>query len=216
MSQINVAIATSCILAHEGLKKILSQEKDINIMDKVVSFPELLHSSSINPNVILVCPITVYDMGMDRIKQLYQSLPDVKLIVFNVDPKEEDVMVRLYKIGVMGLIYKGESPSIFAEAIKKVYSGEIWVKRKIVLSLLKGGPRGRFRKPLKIYKEILTAREVEILNLIAEGHKNASIAEKLYVSEYTVKFHIQNIFRKLNVKNRLEAALHAFQKGSET
>ena len=218
MSQINVAIAADCILAYIGLTKILGGEEDIKILDEVTSFTKLLHSSPISPHIILACPITIYNMGIDKIKHLCRKHPALKLIVFNIDPKEENVMIRLLKTGVMGIINNDDNPSIFAKAIRAVYRGEMWVKRKTMLEIIRSSNKNKARIPRKELKGLLTPRETEIITLIAEGHKNKTIADRLFISEHTVKFHVQNIFKKLNVKNRLEAALyyHAPPQDQET
>lgn len=216
MSQINVAIASDCMLAYVGLTKILEAEEDISISDKVTSFTKLLHTAPIIPHIILTCPITIYNMGIDRIKNLCKNHPDLKLIVFNIDPKDENVMIRLLKIGVMGVINNDDTPSIFAKAIRAVYRGEMWIKRKTMLEVIRSSNKNKVRAPLKKLKGLFTPREVEIMTLIAEGHKNKTIAERLCISEHTVKFHVQNIFKKLDVKTRLEAALYYHAPPQET
>jgi len=210
MNQINIAIATDCTLAYEGLKKILSGDTALNILDRASSFSELLHNAETKPSIVLICPNTINRMIMksDKFKHLFENHPDIKIIVFNVDPEEEDEMLRLFKAGLMGIIYKNDLPSVFPKAIRAVHSDEIWIKRKTIFNLVKYGTKKIAVNPnQKKTHKLLTLRETEILDLIAEGCKNRTIAERLHISEHTVKYHIQNIFRKLNIKNRVEAVI---------
>lgn len=211
MNQINIAIATDCILAYEGLKKILSYDTTFNILGRAASFSELLHKAEIKPSIVLICPNTINKMIMksDKFKQLFENHQDIKIIVFNVGPEEEDEVLRLFKAGLMGIIYKNDLPSVFPKAIRAVHSDEIWIKRKSIFNLVKYGTKKiAVRQNQKKARGLLTMREAEILEHITEGCKNRTIAERLHISEHTVKYHIQNIFRKLNIKNRVEAVIY--------
>ncbi len=215
MNQINIAIITDCTLAFEGLKKILSGDTAFNLLDRTSSFSELLHNPGTMPSIILICPDTINRMITkdNKFKRLIENHPCIKIIVFNVDPKEEDEILRLFKMGLMGIIYKNDLLSVFPKAIRAVNSDEIWIKRKTIFNLVKYGTKKIGRPNQKKSHGLLTIREAEILDLIAEGCTNKAIAERLFISEHTVKYHVQNIFRKLNIKNRVEAVIffHANQ-----
>ena len=114
---------------------------------------------------------------------------------------EESLVTR----GVRGFFYMGESIQNLAKGVRAVLNGEFWVSRRIMNDLIKKSSRGAKRA----HQEILTRREVNILALIAEGATNGEIADKLCISRYTVKTHLYNVFKKLNVKSRFQAALWA-------
>jgi|SRR3972149_2851632 len=210
MNQINIAVATDCTLAYEGLKRILSGDTAFNLLGMSSSFSELLHKAEQKPSIILICLSTFSRMIMksDKLKHLFKNHADIKIIVFNVGPEEEDEMLGLFKAGLMGIIYKNDLPSVFPKAIRAVHSNEIWIKRKTIFNLVKFGTKKIAVRPSqKKTHGLLTIREAEILDLIAEGDSNKAIAGRLHISEHTVKYHIQNIFRKLNIKNRVEAVI---------
>jgi len=110
-------------------------------------------------------------------------------------------------MGVRGFFYKQDPPGHFPKGVCAIFNGELWVPREILTeSILKVKGRATF---LAAYEKGLTHREVEILAMLAGGATNQKIADKLYISPHTVKTHIYNIFKKLDVPNRFQAALWA-------
>jgi DNA-binding NarL/FixJ family response regulator len=147
-----------------------------------------------------------------------QSLPKkVKVIVVTAsDDKNE--FVQAMKFGCSGIVLKQTSPDLITKSIRKVHAGEIWLDSHTTAAVMRqfavpgesgateGGARGRERSPLSV-------REREIVGLVAQGYKNKEMAEKMFISEQTVKNHLHNIFDKLGVSDRLELALYAIHKG---
>ena len=126
--------------------------------------------------------------------------------LFNLSPElgiEAEFMAR----GTQGFFYKHDPPDQFLKGIRVILNGEVWLSRKIMAQFLRNGKsQGGFST---IYEANLTDRESEILTMVAVGASNKNIAEKLYISPRTVKCHLYNIFKKINVPNRLQAALWA-------
>ncbi len=113
------------------------------------------------------------------------------------------------KLGIRGFLYAEDAIEIFPRAIEAVCNGELWVSREVLTqSFLRAGNDGHRAPPL-MKTNILTPRETEILVLVSSGSKNEQIAEELHISPNTVKTHIYNIFKKIGVPNRLQAALWA-------
>ncbi len=202
---INIAIFSDCYLAYEGLINVLSRESGFSVMEKSASFSMLLHDSQIKPDVILICPRTIFNMTIDKLNLICKKHPEVKFIAINVGHEEEQVIMGLIRIGLRGIIYRNDSPSTYTKAIRMVHEDDLWIRRNVMLKFIKDGSKNT--TPAGERKDNLTAREQEILELIAKGNSNKAIAKRLYISEHTVKFHIQSIFKKLNVGNRVEAAL---------
>lgn len=129
-----------------------------------------------------------------------------KVVLFNVVPGlgiEEKALRR----GVRGFFSGGENRSQFLKGIRAISQGELWVSREVMSRcILEEGEEG---PPPGKEPSILTAREVEILSMVSLGAKNEDIADRLFISPNTVKTHIYNIFRKISVPNRLQAALWA-------
>jgi DNA-binding NarL/FixJ family response regulator len=107
--------------------------------------------------------------------------------------------------GLRGFFYDNEGLALLLKGIRVLFDGQVWLSREILVEAV---INGQDRKPSNIHEKTdLTQRELEVLALIATGANNKEVAEKLFISENTVKTHIYNIFRKINVPNRLQAAL---------
>ena len=121
------------------------------------------------------------------------------------------------KLGCRGIILKHTEPDLIVKSIRKVNAGEIWLDSYTTAAVMQqfstgldpargGGAGGRDRNPL-------STREREIVSLVAQGYKNKEMAERMFISEQTVKNHLHNIFDKLGVSDRLELALYAIHRG---
>lgn len=134
------------------------------------------------------------------------SLSDRLIALFNLNENagvEKKALVR----NIRGFFYKDDHFEIFLKGIRSIFNGEIWVSRK---TLLKCVFEGFDEKKMAIEeKTALTSREIEILTLVSMGSTNEEIAQKMCISTNTVKTHLYNIFKKINVENRLQAALWA-------
>ena len=137
--------------------------------------------------------------GPDFLSQAYVAL-------LNVDPDsriEEEAVLR----GIRGFFYEPDPPEPLLKGVNAIFEGEFWVSRAIMSKCI-----GKQRSQEAVGAEAtsqLTARETEILAMVAVGIKNEEIADKLCISPHTVKTHIYNIFKKIDVPNRLQAALWA-------
>jgi LuxR family transcriptional regulator of csgAB operon len=126
--------------------------------------------------------------------------------LFNVRPNlgiEEETVAR----GVRGFFYQDDSLEQFPKGISAMFRGELWISRKIMMECLLNEHNNHARQ--RPNHKLLTGREIEILGIIASGETNERIADKLCISPHTVKTHIYNIFKKIDVPNRLQAALWA-------
>jgi DNA-binding NarL/FixJ family response regulator len=132
--------------------------------------------------------------------------------------EDKNEFVQAMKLGCSGIVLKQTAPDLIVKSIRKVHAGEIWLDSHTTAAVMRqfqtgtegnnsaGGGKGRERSPL-------SAREREIVALVAQGYKNKEMAEKMFISEQTVKNHLHNIFDKLGVSDRLELALYAIHKG---
>jgi DNA-binding NarL/FixJ family response regulator len=133
--------------------------------------------------------------------------------------EDKNEFVQAMKLGCSGIVLKQTAPDLIVKSIRKVNSGEIWLDSHTTAAVMRqfstglegggnssGGGKGRERSPL-------STREREIVALVAQGYKNKEMAEKMFISEQTVKNHLHNIFDKLGVSDRLELALYAIHKG---
>ena len=140
-------------------------------------------------------------------KHIDQVAEDL-IVLFNVDPNsgiEKDAVLQ----GIRGIFYLNDQMNIFAKGVTDVVAGELWYSRRVMSDFLL--KRGAFNAFSKNSSNVLTFREKEILIGIASGASNQELSDSLGISLHTVKTHIYNIYKKINVPNRLQAALWASQ-----
>lgn len=135
------------------------------------------------------------------------DLSDVPIALFNVDPST-GIEQEAISLGVKGFFYEHDPPHLFPKGVAAILDKQLWVSREIMSKCVLGPRRRRSGLP-KGNTKGLTQRELEILAMVAVGAKNEAIAKKLFISSRTVKTHVYNIFKKIGVSNRLQAALWA-------
>ncbi len=211
---IRVFLCDDHSLFRQGIKKLLELEPDINIVGEASSGEELLGMlKKAGPDVILM------DIGMpkmDGVTAAYKSkkiLPHANIIILTVYEDEPHIFQAI-KAGAIGYLLKDASIGEVIEAIRKVHKGEALLQPVIATKVLKEFAmldKKSIKQGDKFYSD-LTEREKEILRLIALGGTNKEIAQKLSISEKTVKNHISNIFQTLHINNRTKAAIYALEK----
>jgi DNA-binding NarL/FixJ family response regulator len=202
----------SCLAVSELLK-----EKDFAVVD-VVKEASCLDDTirwarKSDPDILFLCSNYLIENWKDIIAKVTAKIKKTKVVVFNCHFSQEEELL-LAKEGVVGILDCNMPSAILIKALKRVHEGEVWLKRKLLASLIDNG-RLDFLASNDNDMEIsgngnktLTKRELEIFSLIGNGYKNREISSKLCISELTVKTHIHNIFSKLGIENRLQAALY--------
>ncbi len=209
--KIHVARADDPAMVREGLKQILELEDDIEVIAQASNGEEALDiARKKQPDVILM-DINMPGMnGLQAIKEIKDEKMPSKIIVLTIHEDREYLFKTLH-MGAEGYVLKDADPNVLIEAIRSVNSGEAYIQGNMTKELVK-----EFKKVTLNNKETsetnnLTSREKEVLELIAEGLINREIAKKLYISEKTVKNHVSNIFKKLKVSDRTQAAIYAYK-----
>ena len=158
------------------------------------------------PDVILMDVMMPKMGGLDATRAIAQQLPETRIVMLTVSDTDENLFESL-KAGAIGFLTKDVSPDGLVKAIRETVAGEAslspFIAARMVKYIQRGGPE-QMRKP----PANLTEREDEILRLIARGARDREIAEQLFISESTVKKHVQNVLRKLHARNRVEAVSH--------
>jgi len=213
MLPIKVVIADDHVLFRDGLKKILSLEKDILVVGEAGNGDEVLKVVERGkPDVLLLDLKMPKGDVVQNLLDVGAKSPSTRVIVLTAFSDEENVL-NAAKGGAKGYVPKGVPSTTLLQAIKVVYGGGFWIDREIpswemFQEIVEDQAAARkSAPPLDESIKALTKREMEILRLVAEGLTNEEIGKKIFISEKTVKTHLTNIFDKLKVNNRFKAAL---------
>ena len=191
------------------MAKILSLESNFLIVGEANCGDEAIAlTRTLKPDVVLMDINMPGLNGIEATKIIKEEMPQVGIIALTIH-EDEEYIFELVRAGVSGYILKDIQTEKLIKAIKDVAEGKTAIQPNITAKLLGEFNRLSDRKTNMFSCDQLTARELEVIKLIAQGMPNKEIASTLYISEKTVKNHITNIFRKLNVEDRTQAALFA-------
>ncbi|MCR4434528.1 MAG: response regulator transcription factor [Clostridiales bacterium] len=211
MEKIKVMIADDHSMFRQGLKQILELENDIVVIAQASNGDEAVKlAREKKPDVILMDINMPSTNGLQAIKELRQENSGSKIIVLTIH-QDREYLFKTLQMGAEGYLLKDAEPAVLIEAIRNVVKGQSYIQPNMTKELVKEFNRVTLREREKNDENCLTMREVEVLELIAEGMINKEIARQLYISEKTVKNHVSNIFKKLNVSDRTQAAIYAFK-----
>lgn len=211
MDKIRVLIADDHAMVRQGLKQILELEEDMVVIAQAPNGEEAIKlARDHHPDVILM-DINMPGMnGLQAIKEMKHGNLMSRVIVLTIH-EDREYLFKTLQMGAEGYILKDADPDVLIEAIRSVNRGQSYIQANMTKELVKEFNRVTLNEKGKGEENSLTARELEVLELIAEGMINKEIAKRLYISEKTVKNHVSNIFRKLNVSDRTQAAIYAFK-----
>ncbi len=214
---IRVVIADDHPIVRDGLKKLLALEDDLEVVGEAGDGREVLERvQELEPDVLLLDLRMPNLDGLSALQALQQSNRSTRVIVLTAS-EDKNEFVQAMKLGCSGIVLKQTAPDLIVKSIRKVHAGEIWLDSHTTAAVMR-----QFSSPLDLAaagqtktreRSPLSQREREIVALVAQGYKNKEMAEKMFISEQTVKNHLHNIFDKLGVSDRLELALYAIHKG---
>lgn len=201
---IRIAICDDHPVIRFGLTTILDSEADYKVVLQASTVRELLN------NFIEARPdITILDLelngssGIEALRKLRHIKPNAKVIIYTAF-NDNDLIMQAVELGIQGYLLKRSDCSDIIKGIRVVNEGGTSLEPAIATRLL-----SQINRTDSSDKTELSRREIEVLALLAEGKTNQDIADKLYICERTVKFHVSSILEKLHVRNRTEAALYA-------
>ncbi len=210
-SRISVLIADDHPLFRQGIKQILELENDITVVAQAANGDEAVRlTREHKPDVILMDINMPGSNGLQAIKEIKDENINSKIIVLTIH-EDREYLIKTIQMGAEGYVLKDAEPSVLIGAIRSVHQGQSYIQPNMTKELVKEFNRLTLHGRERNGENRLTAREREVLKLIAEGMINKEIATKLYISEKTVKNHVSSIFRKLNVSDRTQAAIYAIK-----
>jgi two-component system, NarL family, nitrate/nitrite response regulator NarL len=205
---IRILVADDHAIFRDGLRKLLEVADDVQIVGEASNGVECVKMlAKFKPDILLLDLRMPEKDGLGVLEEVnFDSLP-TRVIVLTAAEDDRDV-VRAMRLGARGVVLKQSASDLLLKSIRKVSDGEIWLDNRMTAEVIdafkKSSESGQRRE-----KPLLSDREKEIVQLVAQGFRNREIGEKLFISEQTVKNHLHNIFDKLGVSDRLELALYA-------
>lgn len=217
---IKVLVADSPSLFRDGLTSLLSGEPDIELVGAVDSLQlavDLIRKSK--PDIALVG----WPASSQNSQRIFAAIQDAKAptrVMMMTREDAKDDFLEAVRQGCCGIIPKQISRDLLLKSIRKVNAGELWLDRMTTADVIRrlakrasATPAQTPRPGLRDNAASLSQREMEIVILVAQGYKNKEMAERMFISEQTVKNHLHNIFDKVGVSDRLELALYAIHNG---
>jgi DNA-binding NarL/FixJ family response regulator len=221
--KIRIVVADDHPIFRDGLCRLLALEEDFIIVAQAQDGREVLQVLQDYEPDILLLDLKMPNLdGLATLQKLQASRNKTKVIVLTAS-EDKNEFVQAVKFGTSGIVLKQTATELLIKSIRKVHAGEIWLDSNTTAAVMRqfsstdegppapmpSGGRDRERSPL-------SQREREIVSLVAQGFKNKEMAEKMFISEQTVKNHLHNIFDKLGVSDRLELALYAIHNNLHT
>lgn len=195
---LSVMLVDDHLIVRRGLASLIGDEPDLSVVAEASSGEEAIALASVHRPDVIVLDLRLRDMsGID----VAEALRGHKILMLSSFMQEEDVR-RVFDAGILGYLSKDKDSTELLKAIRAVGQGNRYLPPEISLLLAKSE-----------HSSHLTARELEILKLIAEGRANKQIGEMLTLSENTVKNHVKSILAKLNAKDRTHAVTEALKRG---
>jgi DNA-binding NarL/FixJ family response regulator len=198
-----------------GLRLILEKAPELTIIGEAAGREEALEMTRLQPDIILLNLNAGNDSYLNFLPDLLAVARGARILVL-IDNFDLELHHRVVRLGVKGLVQKTESAEDMIAAIKKVYAGEVWLDSKTVSHVLDELLYARETKSGGVSRNQglrITRRERDIIALIGEGLRNKQIAERLEISEPTVRHYLTSIFEKAGVTDRLGLIIYAYQHG---
>jgi DNA-binding NarL/FixJ family response regulator len=210
---IRVLVADDQSMVRAGFRMLLSREKDIEVVAEASDGHEAVDKAARFDPTVLLMDIRMPELdGLEATRRILAAQNAARIIILTTFDLDEYVYEAL-RAGASGFVLKDDPPEQLIAAIRTVAAGDALLSPTITRRVIEQFTRIPLPEPPKELDE-LTAREHEILRLIAGGLSNAEIAQELYISDTTVKTHVTHILQKLNLRDRVQAVVLAYQTGA--
>ncbi|MCL4401992.1 MAG: response regulator transcription factor [Acidobacteria bacterium] len=212
-TKIRIVVADDHPIFRDGLCRLLALEEDFEVVAQAQDGKQVLEVlQQFDPDILLLDLKMPGLDGLATLQRLQASKHKTKVIVLTAS-EDKNEFIQAMKFGTSGIVLKQTATELLIKSIRKVYAGEIWLDSHTTAAVMRQFASEEPTPPVLPQRERerppLSQREREIVALVAQGFKNKEMAEKMFISEQTVKNHLHNIFDKLGVSDRLELALYA-------
>ena len=205
---IKILLVEDQTLMRQGLKTILDLEPGLRVIGEASDGESGVQLAlELRPDVVLMDVQMPNLNGVDATAQLCRQWPEAKVIILTTFDRD-DYVYQGVRAGALGYLLKDTPANRLIETIRRVHEGEVFIQPEIASRALR-----EMMRPATSTIESLSEREREVLVLLAQGESNKDIAEKLFITEGTVKNHVSNVLAKLQAENRTQAADIARRKG---
>jgi DNA-binding NarL/FixJ family response regulator len=202
VEQINIMIVDDHPVVRQGLRAMFSSEPDIRVQGMAASAREAMHLIEREQPDVVLMDLRMPEMeGIEAINALRRISPGIKILVLT-NYGSDEYIIRATQAGAMGYILKNTPQEEIVKAVRVVYSDERYVPKDIAKRLFEA-----------IGRKELSPRELEVLVLVARGCTNKDVAQKLFISDKTVRNHVTSCLLKLQAKDRTEAVTRAIERG---
>ncbi len=206
-----IAIVDDHVLFREGLAAIIRSEPDIEIVGLAGTVQEAIElARALKPDMILMDFGLPDGTGADATQAILYEHPACKVVFLTMSEEDEDLFAAI-RSGAKGYLLKNMHPAKLVASLRSVQQGESALSRSMTLRLME--EMARTKETPRVDEPTLTRRELEVLRELASGWSNQEIAEHLFISENTVKYHVHSILEKLNLSDRRDAAMYARERG---
>lgn len=200
--QINILIVDDHPVVRQGLRAMLSSEPDIAVMGMAASAREAFAMVQRRQPDVVLMDLRMPEMeGTNAIVELRRIVPGIRILVLT-NYGSDEYIVRATQAGAMGYLLKNTPQEEIVKAVRMIFQGERYVPKDIAQRLFEA-----------IGREELSQRELEVLSLVAHGCTNKDVAQRLYISDKTVRNHVTSCLLKLQAKDRTEAVTRAIERG---
>jgi len=214
--QVRVVIVDDHTMIRTGLRMLIENEAGMSVVGEASNRAEAVDVvKREKPDIIILDVDLAGESSLDAMPDLHAATSGKAHVLMLTGVRDVEVHARAAQLGARGLVLKEKASEVLIKAIQRVHEGEIWFDRAMMSNLLMEMTRRKTEKedPEAAKIMTLTDRERQIITLIGEGLKNKQIAERLFISETTVRHHLTSVYGKLEITDRLELFIYAYRHG---
>lgn len=211
--KIRVLLVDDHVLFRSGVRALLERHDDFAVLDEAGDGLEgIKRARSLKPDLVLLDLNMPGISGLEAVKVIVEEMPGVRVLMLTVSEDAQDLMEAL-RAGASGYLLKNIEMDALLDAIRRAAEGDSVVSPQMTAKLIQGVREQPKTMQVSVDREKFSPRERDILACLARGESNKEIARGLDLAESTVKIHVQNIFKKLNMTSRVQVALYAAEHG---